>query len=272
MRTVACVFIAAAVAASCHRGPRPLARVGTRVVTVAQVEDYLRRETGREPNTLAPALAATLLELYLNEEVLLASSDRPTPATLAGEARSALVRQRLGELCPPPPLPSDEALAAHAAEQPAVPAGGERLLLRQLILPDAAAARSARERVLRNEDFEDVSRAVSRAPNAASGGMLGWMDRGQLPPEFEAAVASLPSGGVSAPVVSDAGWHVFQVVERRTGVAAEEVRQRARLTLAARQAEAAQRACLARLAAALEIQVDCRDATFPCRNPFEEKS
>lgn len=271
MRTFAYVLIAAAFATSCHRGPRPLARVGSRVVTVAQVEDYLRRETGREPNTLAPALAEALLERYLSEEVLLASGDGTLPAALSGEARSALVRQRLQQLCPPPPPPSDAALAAHAAEQSTEPASGERLLLRQLILPDAAAARTARERVLRNEPFEDVSRAVSRAPNAATGGMLGWVERGQLPPEFEAAVASLPPGGVSAPVVSDAGWHVFQVVERRAGAAADESRQRARLTLAARQAEAAQRACLARLAAALEIQVNCRDATFPCRNPFAEK-
>jgi len=248
-----------------------LARVGSRLVTVAQVEDYLRRETGREPNALAPALAEALLERYLTEEVLLASGEGTPLGNLSGEARSAAVRQRLQQLCPPPPPPSDDALAAHAAQQFTGPASGERLLLRQLILPDAAAARTARERVLSNEAFEDVSRAVSRAPNAATGGMLGWVERGQLPPEFEAAVASLPVGGVSAPVASDAGWHVFQVVERRTGAPADEDRQRARLTLAARQAEAAQRACLARLAAALEIHVDCRDATFPCRNPFAEK-
>lgn len=272
MRTFACVLLAVTAAASCHRGPSPLARVGIRVVTVAQVEDYLRRETGREPNTLRPELAARLFELYLSEEVLLASSSRSTPVSLSAEERSALVRSRLEELCPPPPPPSDAALAAHAAEQGAAPAGGERLLLRQLILPDAAAARTARERLLRNEEFEDVSRAVSRAPNAATGGMLGWVERGQLPPEFEAAVASLPRGGISVPVVSDAGWHIFQVVERRTGATADEIRQRSRLALAARQAEAAQQACLARLAAALEIHVDCRGATFPCRNPFEEKS
>lgn len=241
--------------------------MGSRVVTVAQVEDYVRSETGREPSTLNAALVETLLERYLNEELLLASGDSATPPSLTGEARSALVRQRLEELCPPPPPPSDAELAVHAAEQPQ-PAGEERLLLRQLILPDAASARTARERVLRNENFEDVSRAVSRAPNAATGGMLGWVERGQLPPEFEAAVALLPPGGVSAPVVSDAGWHVFQVVERRSGAAPEELGQRARLLLAARQAEVAQRACLKRLAATVKIRVDCRDATFPCRNPF----
>ncbi len=271
MRTFACVFIATAVVASCHRGPRTLARVGDRVVTVAQVEEYLRHQTGREPSGLPPALAERLLELYLHEEVLLASGEETAPAALSSEARSALVREKLQQLCPPPPPPSEADVAAHAAQPPAGPDGRERLLLRQLILPDAAAARTARERLLRDENFEVVSRAVSRAPNAATGGMLGWVERGQLPPEFEAAVASLPPGGVSAPVLSDAGWHVFQVVDRRIGATTDDLRERARQTAAARQAETAQRACLERLAAALHIQVNCRAATFPCRNPFEEK-
>lgn len=272
VRTFACVLLAATFAAACHRGPRPLARVGARVVTVAQVEEYLRRETGREPGTLRPELAQSLLGIYLTEEVLLASGSGATPASLSADQRSALARQRLGELCPPPPPPSDAAVDALAAGPDEAPVSGERLLLRQLILPDAAAARSARERLLRNEDFLDVSRAVSRAPNAATGGMLGWVERGQLPPEFEAALASLPPAGISVPVVSDAGWHVFQVMERRAGAADDEIRQRSRRDLAAREAEAAQRACLARLVAAIEIHVDCRGATFPCRNPFEEKS
>ncbi len=246
--------------------------MGSRVVTAAEVEEYLRRETGREPNTLRPELAERLLELYLQEEVLLAAGRNPVPASLSPEQRSALARQRLEELCPVPPPDPTLTAADPADAQEAGTTSGERILLRQLVLPDAAAARSARERLFRNEDFAEVSRAVSRAPNAATGGMLGWVERGQLPPEFEAAVAALPRGGISAPVASDAGWHIFQVMDRRTGLADEEQRQRSRRAMAARAAEAAKRACLDRLAATLKIRVDCRAATFPCRNPFEEKS
>jgi parvulin-like peptidyl-prolyl isomerase len=249
-----------------------LAQVGSRVVTVAEVEEYLRRETGREPSTLSPELAGSLMELYLREEVLLAAGKNGAPASLSPEQRSALARQRLEELCPVPPPDLSQAAAGPAEAQEEGTTSAERILLRQLVLPDAAAARSARERLLRNEDFAEVSRAVSRAPNAATGGMLGWVERGQLPPEFEAAVAALPRGGISAPVASDAGWHIFQVMDRRTGLGEEEQRQRSRRAAAAREAEAAQRACLDHLASALKIQVDCRAATFPCRNPFEEKS
>lgn len=272
MRTFACVLLAATCATACHRGPRPLAQVGNRMVTVAEVEEYLRRETGREPSALRPELAERLLELYLREELLLAAGKSADSASLSPEQRSALARQFLEELCPVAPSPLSLPAADPRGEQQEESGTGERLLLRQLVLPDAAAARSARERLLRNEDFVEVSRAVSRAPNAATGGMLGWVERGQLPPEFDAVLASLPRGGISAPVVSDAGWHIFQVVDRRTGIAEEELRQRSRHALAAREAEAAQRACLDRLAATFKIQVDCRAATFPCRNPFEEKS
>lgn len=240
-------------------------------MTVAQVEEYLRAQTGRDPATLRPELAFSLLEVYLTEEVLLAAGPQPAPLSLPDEERTALARRRLAELCPPPAPSTAAEVAAHAAAQVAPGTAGERLLLRQLILPDAAAARSARERLLRNEEFGEVSRALSRAPNAATGGMLGWVERGQLPPEFEAAVASLPAGGISAPVASDAGWHVFQVLERRMGVSEEELRERSQQALAARATQVAQSECVARLAAALAIEVDCRKVPFPCRNPFEEK-
>jgi peptidyl-prolyl cis-trans isomerase C len=161
-------------------------------------------------------------------------------------------------------------IAGHPELQPT----GERLLLRQLILPDLALARSAADRVRHGESFATLSRDLSRAPNADSGGALGWIERGQLAPEFEAAVFGLAAGSVSAPVESGAGWHVFQVVERRTGSEPDPSSLiAARAVLAAEKAERARRACLRALAE--RVGVDVRSGTaapFPCHNPFEEKT
>jgi parvulin-like peptidyl-prolyl isomerase len=92
-----------------------------------------------------------------------------------------------------------------------------------------------------------------------------------LPPEFEAAVAGLAPGDVSEPVPSNAGWHVFQVMERHTAGDRPDaaVRERVRARLAAGAAEAAQKVCLAELAARVGVQVNCAGAAFPCRDPFE---
>ena len=71
----------------------------------------------------------------------------------------------------------------------------------------------ARRRLLEGEDFVSVSRQLSRAPNAADGGELGFFDQGSLPPEIDEVVFSLEPGEYSEPVQGPSGFHVFQVLE-----------------------------------------------------------
>jgi parvulin-like peptidyl-prolyl isomerase len=51
--------------------------------------------------------------------------------------------------------------------------------------------------------------------NAASGGDLGWVSKGQFVKEFEDAAKSMPLGQVSDPIKSQFGYHVLQVLETR---------------------------------------------------------
>ena len=110
-----------------------------------------------------------------------------------------------------------------------------------MILPDRAAAEAARRRVLAGEAWEKVSREVSRAPNAASGGGLGWLSRTDLPGEFEKAIWGLPAGGVSPPQPAGHGVHLFRVEERADGrvVPFEEARPALRLALSEKRSSAA---------------------------------
>jgi peptidyl-prolyl cis-trans isomerase SurA len=75
-----------------------------------------------------------------------------------------------------------------------------------------------RERIVTGgADFQQVARVNSVDGSAAQGGDLGWIYPGDTVPEFERAMDSLKPGEVSQPVKSPFGWHLIQVVERRTG-------------------------------------------------------
>lgn len=74
-----------------------------------------------------------------------------------------------------------------------------------------------RDRVVRGgQDFGQLARLHSVDPSATRGGELGWLYPGDTVPEFERAMNQLKPGEVSEPVQSPFGWHLIQVLERRT--------------------------------------------------------
>ncbi len=79
--------------------------------------------------------------------------------------------------------------------------------------------------------FEDLARVYSNDGSASKGGDLGWIYPGDTVPEFERAMNALQPGQVSQPVESPFGYHLIEVLERKT----EEV-SRERQRLMARQA------------------------------------
>lgn len=75
-----------------------------------------------------------------------------------------------------------------------------------------------RERIVTGgADFAQIARLNSADVSAAQGGDLGWIYPGDTVPEFERVMASLKPGEISQPVKTPFGWHLVQVVERRTG-------------------------------------------------------
>lgn len=87
-----------------------------------------------------------------------------------------------------------------------------------------------KERLDNGADFAELARLNSNDLSAAKGGDLGWLYQGDTVPDFEKAMDALKLNQVSEPVQSPFGFHLIQVLERRTEDATAE-RQR----LAARQ-------------------------------------
>lgn len=74
-----------------------------------------------------------------------------------------------------------------------------------------------REQILQDTDFSEVAAAYSEDPASANkGGDLGWLRPGALPPNIEQAIDQLKPGEISEPLQSQLGWHLIEVLGRRT--------------------------------------------------------
>jgi len=64
--------------------------------------------------------------------------------------------------------------------------------------------------------FEELARQYSQDGSASKGGDLGWLYPGDTVPEFETAMNGLKPGDTSDIVQSPFGFHLIQVVERKS--------------------------------------------------------
>ena len=95
-----------------------------------------------------------------------------------------------------------------------------------------------RHRITTGEaDFATLARLNSVDNSATRGGDIGWVSPGDTVPEFETVMNRLQPGEVSEPVRTPYGYHLIQVLERRTAEAnAERSRINARNQLREREA------------------------------------
>lgn len=78
--------------------------------------------------------------------------------------------------------------------------------------------------------FSNVARKHSEDPAGPSGGDLGWVEKGQLDPEFEASAFGLRVGVASGIVKTQFGYHIIFVEGKRAAgtMAFDEAKQRIR--------------------------------------------
>lgn len=95
------------------------------------------------------------------------------------------------------------------------------------------------QRLQAGEDFDKLAREFSDDPGSgSSGGDLGWVNPGDMVPEFDATMQETAAGHISAPFESQFGWHILKVEERRqTDIGAENQRNQVRNMLYQRRFE-----------------------------------
>lgn len=120
------------------------------------------------------------------------------------------VRERLNEQI------TEDAVAAEyeATYQDAEKA--QQFKARHILLEDEAKAEDiAAQAKAEGADFAALAKENSTGPSAPNGGDLGWFEKGQMVPEFEAAVTALEPGQISDPVKTQFGWHVIMLEDAR---------------------------------------------------------
>ena len=66
-------------------------------------------------------------------------------------------------------------------------------------------------------DFAQIARDNSEGPSAPNGGDLGFFGRGRMVPAFEEAAFALKVGDVSDPVLTQFGYHVIKLMDKKVG-------------------------------------------------------
>lgn len=74
-----------------------------------------------------------------------------------------------------------------------------------------------RAQLLAGEDFAALARTESACASAEHGGDLGVINKGFMPPEFDAVAFKIPIGEISPVIRSDFGWHILQVRSKTEG-------------------------------------------------------
>jgi peptidyl-prolyl cis-trans isomerase SurA len=118
--------------------------------------------------------------------------------------------------------------------------GAERVVVDQvharhiLIAPNALLDEDAtrqkllgvREQILRGDDFTAVANAVSEdAVSGSDGGDLGWVSPDDFVPEFAEKLRELEIGELSEVFRTRFGYHIVEVLERRTHDTTDELKE-----------------------------------------------
>jgi peptidyl-prolyl cis-trans isomerase SurA len=190
--------------------------------------------TGEEVDRALDGHIASILQqnqLSLDSlELLLQREQGITLAKFKAESRSAIKEQLLKQKVQRQYLSSIKVSRRDVEDfyktyKDSLPKAGESALLSKLaveIAPPPSVRQAAYEKILSikkrldgGADFTEMAKQYSESPDAASGGDLGFIEKGTLTLlAFEQKAFSLPVGQTSDPFQTSLGFHLVNVVAR----------------------------------------------------------
>ena len=211
---------------------RELAKVATQRAIEQKLLVQEARRFGVEADELDVARAARLAEQQSGGRASLEAKLKSTGSSyeqLLNMIREIeILKVFVSRQIEPNVVVTDEEIAAYYKDNPEAFEAEDRAHAYHLIIiigEDAAPAaltaartkaEAARQRTLvEGEDFTTIARELSEGPSAATGGDLGWVNRGALVSPLSETIFSLEPGEISEVVQSRFGFHVATISERR---------------------------------------------------------
>lgn len=110
---------------------------------------------------------------------------------------------------------TDEDLLAHFEDNKDTFSQVETIQVRQMVLPSEQTAIGVLDEIEAGGDFSTIAEEKSMdVSTKANGGLIGWVEKGDLEEELEVVAFALKAGEISEPVESDAGFVLIQVTDR----------------------------------------------------------
>lgn len=154
--------------------------------------------------------------LLANEAERQSMGDDPAVEAALAQARAAVLREFLVQQTIEKGLTEDKLRARYEAKKAEDGFAREEVHARHILVPSEDDAKAVIEQLQGGADFAAVAQEHSVGPSAPAGGDLGFISRDQVVPEFAEAAFALAAGETStAPVQTQFGWHVIDVLERR---------------------------------------------------------
>ncbi len=200
---------------------KPVATVNGTPISRAMFEYYAKSTANKPVSDLTAAQRAELLDNLVRGEIIAQQAVKQgldktgDTASLLELSRLQILEQAGAEHYLADKKPTDQELQTEYDQQVAqMPK--KQYHARHILVPTQAQAQQIIAQLKHGANFADLAKKDSIDSSKEQGGDLGWFSPANMVKPFADAVASLKKGEITpAPVQTQYGWHVIQLIDTR---------------------------------------------------------
>ena len=199
-----------------------LARVGTVVITEAEVEENVAAIAQRGQNLNNPEGRKIILEQLINRALFLSEARRnfyeadPKFKAELAKAKDEMLANFAIEKAIANVKVSDDEMLKYYEEHKAEFVSGESVEASHILVDSEEKANEILAEIKEGKiSFEEAAKQHSSCPSSQRGGALGEFTHGQMVPEFDEAAFAMNVDEISAPVKTQFGYHLIKVTGKK---------------------------------------------------------